>query len=341
MQLVFVSYAHSDGDIADAICDVLDEMGISYFRDVKDINWGDTLDEAVQSGVRNSEMLIVVISNASVKSRWVPYEIGQATALKKRILPFVTSSDLGVPYYIRKLTYVTDLESVSTFFRSYRESHSSLPSAYRSLPSARQTLLTIYLALLVAGVAGGSKVIAIGVGNLSAAVTVISFAFTYLITDMVHQVYGESEAKKFVIPGLVAMSVAAFFLWLFVQILPHNSYPDQDSYRLILSLPPRMFISGLIAFVISQFCDIAIFQRLISVFPDKWRGFRNLVSTLLSQLIDTSIFIPLAFIGRNDDILNLLTGHYLVKVFIAVVAVPLFLAVTRLLRDERMAPSHL
>ena len=116
MSLVFISYSHADSDLADSICEVLSDCGVEHFRDVKDIPWGGSIPSEVRDALERSIAVLVILSEHSLDSHWVPYEIGFAAALRKRLLPFVSESSLRLPLYISDLSHVTDLAQVREFF---------------------------------------------------------------------------------------------------------------------------------------------------------------------------------------------------------------------------------
>lgn len=103
MATVFVSYSHIDSGHADAVTGVLEELGVEYFRDTKNIGWGDSITASVGAGLQKAQGILVIISPASLESHWVPYEIGQARALQKCVLPYLVCPALDVPHYIRDL----------------------------------------------------------------------------------------------------------------------------------------------------------------------------------------------------------------------------------------------
>lgn len=113
--LVFISYAHEDSALVEQLCDRLTAAGLEYFRDTKDIAWGGRIPSEVQSALENAGGIIVVVSPASVKSQWVPYEIGYATALRKPVLPFLTHPSIDLPGYLADLRHISDLEAIETF----------------------------------------------------------------------------------------------------------------------------------------------------------------------------------------------------------------------------------
>jgi SAM-dependent methyltransferase len=115
---IFISYSRNDEHEAKKITNVLDELKIDYFKDVKDIEWGKSVQNEVTVALSDCHAVLVVISPGSVKSQWVPYEIGYAMALKKRILPYLTHESITIPGYISNLNYTTSLDTVRNTFSS-------------------------------------------------------------------------------------------------------------------------------------------------------------------------------------------------------------------------------
>lgn len=122
---VFISYSSVDDGIARQLTEALDEINIQYFFDRKDVEWGDDVTGRITSGLAECAALIVVISPASLKSQWVPFEIGHASGLGKKILPFLTHPSLDVPGYLQRFHHKTSLAEVKTYLRTLF--HPSVP----------------------------------------------------------------------------------------------------------------------------------------------------------------------------------------------------------------------
>jgi hypothetical protein len=205
----------------------------------------------------------------------------------------------------------------------------------------KRYLFSIYIALLVAGAAGGSKVMSIG--PLAAGVTVLSFAFTFLITDCVNQLYGPQEARKFILPGFVSLLLATGFMWLFVVIPAHESYIYQLQYEMILVPPFRMVVAGLCAYIVGQFFNLWVFDRIRKTTSFDQRGRRSVVSTLLAQALDTLIFVPGAFLGLHGftlaNLLPIMAGQFLIKAIVALfLSWPAFMYITKMFSRVDLRP---
>jgi len=131
MSKVFISYSHEDSKTADSIVAVFKKLGIEYFRDVKHIEWGRSISEEVRGALKRSVAILVILSPASIKSQWVPYEVGYGRALNKIVLPFLTHPSIDVPSYMGDLRRISRIPEM----REYLENN-PLPQVVES-PTTR------------------------------------------------------------------------------------------------------------------------------------------------------------------------------------------------------------
>jgi hypothetical protein len=114
---VFISYSHVDDTVAQQLSGIGHELGVEYFLDKKDVSWGDRISKKVRSGIETATHLVPVISPASLKSQWVPFEIGYALGRGVHILPFLTHPSLELPGFLHDILYITDLEKVREYLK--------------------------------------------------------------------------------------------------------------------------------------------------------------------------------------------------------------------------------
>ncbi len=119
---VFISYSSIDRKQANELAALLSDIDVQYFFDQKDITWGSDFSSDITGSISDCSALIVILSPASLKSQWVPFEVGYATALGKRILPYITHPSLDIPSYLQRLHHISDLEDIRSYFLSLLES---------------------------------------------------------------------------------------------------------------------------------------------------------------------------------------------------------------------------
>jgi hypothetical protein len=186
--------------------------------------------------------------------------------------------------------------------------------------SMRVTWILFFAALnstlLVAAIAGGSKIVEVAGFNF--AVTVIAYGFTYLMTDLTSEIFGKSYARKVVLIGFVSMVASVGFFHLAIVLPPAPFYGGQAAYEEVFGVAWRFVIGGIIAYVISQNLDVFLFHWLRRLTKGRGLWIRNNGSTLISQAVDTLVFVSIAFVGVAENVFDIFVGQYIVKIFLAV-----------------------
>ena len=188
-------------------------------------------------------------------------------------------------------------------------------------------LLGIYSALFITGLLTsnilGSKIIQIF--GLQMPSATIAYALTYLMTDVVGELYGKKEADRLVFLGFCSLIVSTLIIRLAI-ILPSSN--DSTAFNQIFNSTTRIIFGSLAGYIISQTIDVFIFHKIrqISV---KYKFIRNNVSTILSQFFDTVVFSFVAFYGVVPKISPLIWGVFLAKVILALSDTPFFYLLSR------------
>ena len=151
---------------------------------------------------------------------------------------------------------------------------------------------------------------------------VIAFSMTFLMTDILSEKWGKQYARKAVWAGFYVNLV--FVVSLYIAIAWEAAPYAADAAGMfadVLRLSPRIFLGGLVAYLISQHHDIWAFHFWKKKTKDKHLWLRNNASTIVSQLLDSVIFIVIAFYGVFP-ILPLILGQWVVKIIIALLDTP-------------------
>ncbi len=151
---------------------------------------------------------------------------------------------------------------------------------------------------------------------------VLVFSMTFLITDILSEKWGKKIARKAVWIGFFVSLVLAVSLLIVTnwQAAPYGQ-DIAEKFDEVLFLTPRIIIAGFIAYIISQNHDIWVFHFWKKLTRGKYLWLRNNASTIVSQFIDSAIFVSIAFYGVFP-ILPLIIGQWVVKVIIAILDTP-------------------
>ncbi len=193
-------------------------------------------------------------------------------------------------------------------------------------------LSTLFVSLIVVSNIVASKVIAIGGFFVPAAVAF--YSITFVLTDTISEVWGKEKCKFVVNSGLVVSLITAVLIKIAIALPAAPFYQQQESYELILGGSIRIICAGLIAYIISQYHDIWAFEFWGRITKGKQLWLRNNASTLVSQFIDTAIFIVIAFYGTGMPILTMIISQYIIKAVIAVLDTPFVYLLVSLFKKE-------
>ncbi len=161
--------------------------------------------------------------------------------------------------------------------------------------------------------------------TLTATLGNIMYGSLFLITDTLNEKYGLKEAKKAVYIGFSSLIAMVLIMNMALWFIPHSDDFAHEALTTIFSLMPRIALGSMLAYIVSQLLDVHLFQKIKKTFhSDKTLYIRNLGSTLASQLIDTLIFVPIAFLGIHEAsiLINILITTYLIKLFVALLDTP-------------------
>ncbi|WLR58617.1 queuosine precursor transporter [Guptibacillus hwajinpoensis] len=182
--------------------------------------------------------------------------------------------------------------------------------------------------IVIANVLAG-KVVMIGSFVIPAAV--VMYAFSFLFTDIIHENYGKEEAKRTVQYGFIAQIFASIMIYL-GMLLPVAPFATdtQEAYEILLGQNYRFVLASLAAYLVSQHVDVYIFSAIKKRTADRHKWLRNNVSTLTSQLLDTTIFITIAFIGTVPNIWIMILSQFVIKMALALLDTPVFYFLTKI-----------
>ena len=194
-----------------------------------------------------------------------------------------------------------------------------LLASYLSKKYGEKLLVGFYSVLVVISAVTATKLITLLTFTVPAGVVV--YAASFLITDLISEVYGKKSAITTVWMGFLAMIVYYLYALVTVHWSPAPYWENQDAYETIMNQSIRITLAGIVAFLVSQINDVAVFHYLKKKTHGKKLALRNIISTAVSQGIDTILFISIAFYGVFD-IVPLIIGQYVIKLIIAFVDTP-------------------
>ena len=174
--------------------------------------------------------------------------------------------------------------------------------------------------------------------QLLAPAAVLAYSITFLSTDIISQIFGKKEANKVVKLGFLAQIICTGLIFL-TPIIFGKWFEGSEVYNALNGLG-WFTLASLVAYCSSQTWDIYIFHKIKDWTKNKLgkdyysqRWIWNNLSTMSSQIIDTVLFIGIAFgIGQGmggTSLIGLMIGQYIIKFIIAILDTPFFYLFTR------------
>ena len=161
--------------------------------------------------------------------------------------------------------------------------------------------------------------------GISATLGNVMFASIYLATDILNDIYGRKVAKRAVWLGFSSTLVMIIVMQMSLHFIPAPEDISQKALSTIFDLVPRIALGSIIAYIIVQHVDVFIFSMIKKVFQsDKTFIIRAYGSTVLSSIIDTALFVTIAFIGTlpASVVFEIFITTYVLKLVSTIFNVP-------------------
>ena len=171
---------------------------------------------------------------------------------------------------------------------------------------------------IIANVTAGRPVSLFGIVVPSA---VFIYTLTFTLVDVIHEIYGREGSRKVILGAFFANILLAVYTYLVIHLPTPVFFMDAKSYEIVFGTTPRIVFASLIAYLISSMVDVEIYHLWKKrIQKAKWS--RVLASNSVSTLVDSCIFITIAFAGVMP-VLPLIIGQYIIKMAITALSLPL------------------
>ena len=207
----------------------------------------------------------------------------------------------------------------------------------REYPLPRMIVFSLFFSGMAIAAVLAAKII--NIAGFAVPAGVLAYAITFACTDIIGEVYGEKVARKMVLAGFVAMISVTLLIQLAIVWPAAYFWQGQEMFEQVLGSSARIIIASMAAYICSQYLDITIFSRLKMATNGKHLWLRNNVSTFSSQLIDSAVFVTIAFYGVFP-ISEMIIGQWIVKMLIAAIDTPIVYLGVSMLRKPSAATTQ-
>lgn len=168
---------------------------------------------------------------------------------------------------------------------------------------------------------------------------VLFFPLSYIIGDVLTEVYGYARARRVIWTGFAALIFMAFMAWVVVSLPPAKGWPNQPAYEAVFGNSWRIVLASITAFWVGEFTNSYVLARMKLWTGGKLLWTRTIGSTIVGQGLDSLIFYPLAFYGLAgwppEQLMQVVISQWLIKTAWEALLTPFtYIAVNRLKQAE-------
>ena len=145
---------------------------------------------------------------------------------------------------------------------------------------------------------------------------VLFFPLSYVLGDVLTEVYGYARARRVVWTGFAAVGFMAFMSFVVVKMPPAPGWDGQAAYEAVFGLTPRIVLASMLAFWAGELANAFVMAKMKIITKGKHLWSRTIGSTVVGQGVDSIVFYPVAFLGiwTPSQVVTVMITNYLVKV---------------------------
>ena len=186
--------------------------------------------------------------------------------------------------------------------------------------------------LLLSNVLGAGKIASVdlpGLGPWPFGAGILFFPLSYVIGDVLTEVYGYARARRCIWAGFAGLIFVAMMSWVVVALPPDSSWRGQDAYESVFGQVPRIVAASICAFWAGEFVNSFVLAKMKLWTDGRMLWTRTIGSTVVGQGLDSLIFYPLAFLGvfETATVLKLMLTQWVLKVIWEALLTPVTYAV--------------
>ena len=178
------------------------------------------------------------------------------------------------------------------------------------------------------------------VGGLVLPAGVVIFPLSYIVGDVLTEVYGYARARRVIWLGFACNLLAVVAIWVAIALPPAGFWAsNQAAYETVLGFTPRLLLASFAAYLVGEFANAAVLAKMKVATRGRYLWTRTIGSTLVGEGLDSAVFITLAFAGvmPTAALLPTIATQWVAKTGYEVLATPLTYAVVNWLkRVERV-----
>ena len=154
---------------------------------------------------------------------------------------------------------------------------------------------------------------------------VLVFPITYIIGDVLTEIYGYKKSKKIIIYGFICNLIMVILFFIAMKLPYPEYYLNQDAVVAVLSSTPRLLLASFIGYSVGGLTNSYIMDYIKNNSKIKYLWFRTITSTIIGEFLDTTIFLTIGFVGtiKTNDLIFMIVCQSAAKTIYEIVLTPL------------------
>lgn len=168
--------------------------------------------------------------------------------------------------------------------------------------------------LVLSNVIGAAKLSTVAGFTFGAGI--LFFPLSYVIGDVLTEVYGYARARRVIWAGFAALVFMAVMSFVVVSLPPSDSWTGQEAYEQVFGQVPRIVLASITAFWAGEFVNSYVMAKMKVWTRGRMLWSRTIGSTVVGQGVDSLLFYPIAFLGvwETSDVILVMVTNWALKV---------------------------
>lgn len=189
---------------------------------------------------------------------------------------------------------------------------------------SKHFLIILAIAITTLLVSNITSIKIISIGKIILPSSALLFPITYILGDVIAEVYGFKKARLVIILGFLCNAFMVIYFQIAIQLPSSETWNLQECFKSILATTPRMFVASLSAYLVGSLSNAYVMQMIKKITGEKKLWMRTIGSTIVGEFLDTLFFATIAFIGilNLNELATMIICQFVWKVSYEIISTP-------------------
>ena len=189
---------------------------------------------------------------------------------------------------------------------------------------SKHFLIILAIAITTLLVSNITSIKIISIGKIMLPSSALLFPITYILGDVIAEVYGFKKARLVIILGFLCNAFMVIYFQIAIQLPSSETWNLQECFKSILATTPRMFVASLSAYLVGSLSNAYVMQMIKKITGEKKLWMRTIGSTIVGEFLDTLFFATIAFIGilSLNELATMIICQFVWKVSYEIISTP-------------------